>query len=78
LLEKDKTKKLEQDFIDSNSEEQAWKPSSHTSLFKENSSSDKEEKESITGLFTKVFKFVDILLSSSNFFFFSNYLLQQY
>jgi hypothetical protein len=37
LLEKDETKKLEQDFVNSDPEEQAWKPLPPTFLFKENS-----------------------------------------
>jgi hypothetical protein len=77
LPEKDETKKLEQDFVNSDSEEQAWEPSPPTSLSKEDSSSDEEKKESVAGFFTKVSKFVGMILSSSNFFF-SNYLLQQY
>jgi hypothetical protein len=78
LPEKDETKKLEQDFIDSDPEEQAWKPSLPTSLFKEDSSSDEEEKEPVTGPSAKVPKFVGMVLSPSNFFFFSNYLLQRH
>jgi hypothetical protein len=78
LLEKDKTKKLEQDFVDSDPEKQAWEPLFPTSSFKKDSSSDEEEKESITGPSAKVSKFVGMVLSPSNFFFFSNYLLQQH
>jgi hypothetical protein len=77
LSEKDEMKKLEQDFVNSDSEEQVWEPSSPTSLFKKDSNSNEKEKEPITGPFTKVSKFVSILLSPSNFFF-SNYLLQQH
>jgi hypothetical protein len=78
LPEKDETKKLEQDFVDSDPEEQAWKPLPSTSSFEEDSSSDEEEKEPVTGPSAKVPKFVDMVLSPSNFFFFSNYLLQRY
>jgi hypothetical protein len=78
LSEKDETKKLEQDFVDSDPEEQAWEPSPSTSSSKKDSSSDEEEEEPVAGPFTKVPKFVGMVLSPSNFFFFSNYLLQQY
>jgi hypothetical protein len=75
LLEKDEMKKLEQDFVDSDSEEQTWEPSPPTSSFEEDSSSDEEEEEPVTGPFAKVPKFIGMVLSPSNFFFFSNYLL---
>jgi hypothetical protein len=78
LLEKDKTKKLEQDFVNSNLEEQAWEPLPPTSSFEEDSSNDEEEEEPIAGSFTKVPKFVGMVFSPSNFFFFSNYLLQRH
>jgi hypothetical protein len=78
LPEKDETKKLEQDFVDSDPEEQTWEPLPPTSSFKEDSSSDEEEEEPITGPSAKVSKFVGMVLSPSNFFFFSNYLLQQH
>jgi hypothetical protein len=78
LPEKDETKKLEQDFVNSDPEEQAWEPSPPTSSFKEDSSSDEEEKEPVARPFAKVPKFVGMVLLPSNFFFFSNYLLQQY
>jgi hypothetical protein len=78
LPEKDETKKLEQDFVDSDFEEQAWKPTPPTSSFKENSSNDEEKKEPVTGPSAKVPKFVGMILSPFNFFFFSNYLLQQH
>jgi hypothetical protein len=78
LPEKDETKKLEQDFVDSDSEEQAWEPTSPTSSFEKDSSSDEKEEEPIAGLFAKVPKFIGMVLSPSNFFFFSNYLLQQH
>jgi hypothetical protein len=78
LPEKDETKKLEQDFVNSDLEEQAWESSPPTSLFEEDSSSDEEEEEPVARLFTKVPKFVGIVLSLSNFFFFSNYLLQRH
>jgi hypothetical protein len=54
LPEKDETKKLEQDFVNSDSEKQTWKSLSLTSSFEEDSSSNEEEEESITGLSTKV------------------------
>jgi hypothetical protein len=78
LSEKDETKKLEQDFVNSDSEEQAWEPSPPTSSFEEDSSSDEEEEEPVAGPFAKVPKFISMVLSPSNFFFFSNYLLQQH
>jgi hypothetical protein len=78
LPEKDETKKLEQDFINSDPEEQAWEPSPPTSSSEEDSSSDEEEEEPITGSSAKVSKFVSMILSPSNFFFFSNYLLQRH
>jgi hypothetical protein len=78
LLEKDETKKLEQDFVDSDPEKQAWEPSPPTSSSEEDSSSNEEEEEPIAGPSTKVPKFVGMVLSPSNFFFFSNYLLQQH
>jgi hypothetical protein len=78
LLEKDEMKKLEQDFVDSNPKEQAWKPSPPTSSSEEDSSSDEEEEEPIAGPSAKVSKFIDMVLSPSNFFFFSNYLLQRH
>jgi hypothetical protein len=78
LPEKDEMKKLEQDFVNSDPEKLAWESLPSTSLFEENSSSDEEEEEPVAGPSTKVPKFVNIVLSSSNFFFFSNYLLQQY
>jgi hypothetical protein len=76
LPEKDETKKLKQDFIDSDPEKQTWEPLPPTSLFKEDSSSDEEEEELVAGPSAKVPKFVDMVFSPSNFFFFSNYLLQ--
>jgi hypothetical protein len=78
LLEKDETKNLEQDFIDSDPEEQVWESLSPTSSSEEDSSSDEEEEESVTGPSAKVSKFINMVLSPSNFFFFSNYLLQQH
>jgi hypothetical protein len=78
LPEKDEMKKLEQDFVDSDPEKQAWKPLPLTSLSEEDSSSNEEEEEPVAGLFAKVPKFIGMVLSPSNFFFFSNYLLQQH
>jgi hypothetical protein len=78
LPEKDETKKLEQDFVDSDPEEQVWEPLPPTSSSEEDSSSDEEEEEPVAGPFAKIPKFVGMVLSPSNFSFFSNYLLQQY
>jgi hypothetical protein len=78
LSEKDETKKLEQDFIDSDPEKQAWEPSPPTSSSEKDSSSDEEEEELVARPFAKVPKFIGMVLLLSNFFFFSNYLLQQH
>jgi hypothetical protein len=72
LPEKDETKKLKQDFIGSDPEEQAWEPLLPTFSFEEDSSSDEKEKEPVTGPSTKVPKFVGMVFLPSNFFFFSN------
>jgi hypothetical protein len=77
LLEKDETKKLEQDFVDSDSEEQTWEPLPSTSSSEEDSSSDEKEEELVAEPFAKIPKFVSMVLSPSNFFF-SNYLLQRH
>jgi hypothetical protein len=64
--EKGNTKNLEQDFIDSDLEDEAWTTSCNTTSNKEksnnNETSKDEKKESIARLSTKVSKFIGILL----------------
>jgi hypothetical protein len=70
LPEKDETKKLEQDFVNSDPEEQVWKPSPPTSSPEEDSSSDKEKEEPVARPSAKISKFIDMvshLLTSSSF-----------
>jgi hypothetical protein len=60
--EKEEMTKLEQDFVDSNSEKEAWKPSPRTSLNEEDSSND-EKKEPVAGSSSLVPKFVGTFIT---------------